>query len=194
VGIIHWANSIWKMVLFKRISWRLFFLFGIPAVIASASGALLVGKVGTALLPLLGIFLIAYSSFIFFKPKFSLPQTNTSLIAGGGIAGFSAGIFGMRGAIRSMFLSAFNLPKEMYIATTGAISCIVDSARLYVYWQHGATLTLTYVMIILLLALSFAGAYFGRMIVDYIPQHKFRIIIMIFLLLMGIRLISMALF
>ncbi len=138
--------------------------------------------------------MITYSSFIFFKPKFYVPQTQTSLIVGGSIAGFSAGIFGMRGAIRSMFLSAFNLPKEIYIATTGAISFMVDSARLYVYWEHGALLTLAWYWMLFIIIVSFVGAYIGRMILTYVPQHKFRIIIMIFLLLMGIRLIMMNLF
>ncbi len=54
VGIIHWVNSIWKMVLFRQgISWRLFFLFGIPGVIASMIGALVSGA-GYILMPFLG--------------------------------------------------------------------------------------------------------------------------------------------
>jgi uncharacterized protein len=193
VGSIHWVNSIWKIILFKKgISWHLFFLFGIPGVIASVIGALL-SETGYILLPLLGIFLISYSFFIFFKPNFYIPQTNASLIIGGGITGLFAGIFGIRGAIRSMVLSAFNLPKEIYLGTTGAISLLVDTARLYVYWHHGATLALSYFMILILIALSFMGAYIGRIIVDYIPQQTFRIVVVIFLLLMGIRLIIMPL-
>jgi len=194
VGAIHWLNSIWKMVLFKKgISWRLFVLYAIPGVLMSIAGAFLSGA-GHALLPLLGIFLIVYSSFIFFKPTFFLPQTNTTVIVGGGIAGLSAGMFGMRGAIRSMVLSAFDLPKATYLGTTGAISLLVDSARLYVYWQQGATLDLTYLMILTLIILSFVGAYCGRILVHYIPQKQFRAVIGLFLLIMGIRLIALALF
>jgi len=190
VGVIHLVNSIWKILLFRKgVSWRLFFLFGTPAIITSLFGALFVGSGGKILVPILGVFLILYSLFLFIKPSFYIPATNNTLIFGGSIVGFSAGIFGMRGAIRSMFLSAFNVPKEIYLGTTGAISFIVDIARLYVYWQQGVAFEPTmYWVIVVFILVSFVGAYFGRMIVEKISQQKFRVIVAFFLLLMGIRL------
>ena len=56
------------------------------------------------------------------------------------LTGFMAGIFGMGGAIRSLFLSAFNLPKEVYIVTGAAIAIFIDISRLGTYLLRGTSL------------------------------------------------------
>jgi len=191
VGIVHWLNSIWKIVFFKKyILWDIFIGFGIPAFIASFLGALLVGKAGDILLIMLGAFLIAYSFFVIFRPHFKVPYTKKTMIGGGLVTGFMAGIFGIRGAVRAVFLSALNLPKESYIGTIGAISCVVDSIRLITYIASGirlhSELTIGLLMIV---PVSFMGAYIGRYFIYRIPQKYFRIVVALFLLLVGIKLI-----
>ena len=43
VAIIHWFGDIWKMLLFRSgVRWRLVLLFGVPAIIATVVGGLLV--------------------------------------------------------------------------------------------------------------------------------------------------------
>ena len=54
-----------------------------------------------------------------------MPQTNATALTGGALYGMSAGIFfGVGGAVRGAFLVTYDLPKEVYIFTAGAIgSC-----------------------------------------------------------------------
>jgi uncharacterized protein len=55
------------------------------------------------------------------KERFKVPETTTTAVTGGVLYGFSAGFFGIGGAVRGAFLAAFDLRKAVYIATAGAI-------------------------------------------------------------------------
>jgi hypothetical protein len=111
-------------------------------------------------------------------------------ISGGALSGFFAGLFGIGGAIRGMFLLAFDLPKAVYIATAGAIGLLVDSTRIIAYFAGGATLpNKLWYGLVLLIPISFCGAQVAKRIVDRIPQDRFRTIVSLFLLAIGIKLI-----
>jgi uncharacterized protein len=101
---------------------------------------------------------------------------------------FSSGIFGVGGAIRSTFLSAYNLDKSVFLFTSGAIGFLIDSSRLVGYFTGGirlvdySTTTLAVAVVI-----SLVGAYIAKKFVHKIPQDKFRLVIALALLLVGIR-------
>ena len=141
-GITHWAVDVWKISFFRQgLRWRLIFLFGVPGVALTFLGARLVFSFPETLLSqILGGFLIAYVVYLFLNPSFKLPQNSATAVVGGGLSGFFAGIFGVGGAIRGAFLSAFNLQKAVYIATAGAIGFAVDATRVTTYVLGGASL------------------------------------------------------
>lgn len=191
VGIIHWFGDIWKLALFRRgVRRRLILLFGVSGVVFTFLGARLVFAVSETLLSqVLGGFLIAYVAFLFARPSFRLPQNAPAAAAGGALSGFFAGVFGVGGAVRGAFLSAFDLPKAVYIATAGAIGLAVDSARLATYVAEGATLPAHLLWgLALFIPASFVGAYLAKGVADRIPQRRFRAVIAVFLLLVGIKL------
>jgi uncharacterized membrane protein YfcA len=89
-----------------------------------------------------------------------------------------------------MFLSAFDLPKAVYIATAGAIGLLVDSTRIIAYFTGGATLPKElWYGLLLFVPISFMGAQIAKLIVDKIPQNKFRIVIAVFLFIIGFKLL-----
>ena len=116
VGIIHWFNDIWKIVLFREgIRWKLFFAFGLPGIFTSFLGSSLSLRISREILSrALGVFLIGYVLFIIFNQKFKLNQKLSFAISGGALTGFFAGIFGIGGEINAVALSAFNLEKAVY--------------------------------------------------------------------------------
>ena len=193
-GIIHWFHDIWKIILFKgRIEWRLFFYFGMPALITSIIGARFLLISSDTLLFGLGIFLIIYAVILIAFPLVTLADTKRNALIGGTISGFFAGIFGIRGAISSMFLAAFDLKKAVYISTVGAISLMIDSGRIFTYFSEGIRLDDEQgIALIFMVITSFAGSWIGSQIVHRIPQDQFRRIVAIFLLLAGIRLLFIA--
>lgn len=192
VCIIHWFHDIWKILFFRHgIDWKLFTYFGLPTIAASFIGALLVTPQQSQLLSsLLGLFLVSSVGVMCFIPYFALPYNWMSGLIGGLLSGFFAGIFGIRGAVRSVFLAAFDLRKATFIGTTGAISFLLDSVRLTTYFTRGLHLdSYLYWAFFLFIPVSFFGAYIGKFIVGVIPQQHFRTVVSIFLLLVGIKLL-----
>ncbi len=173
VGIIHWFGNLWKLLLFRHgFQCKLILCFGLPGIAASYLGASLMFKVSPGVLSrILGGFMIVYVLYLFLKGSFRVKQSTTASVCGGALSGFLAGIFGIGGAVRAMFLSAFNLPKAVYIATAGAIAIVVDSTRITTYFARGARLEsmLLWTMPIFIIA-SFIGAQIAKRIVDKIPQ------------------------
>ena len=192
VGIIHWFGNLWKLLLFRRgLQWKLILSFGLPGIIATYLGASLMFNISPKVLSrILGAFMIAYVLYLFLKGSFRIKQSTATGVWGGAISGFLAGIFGIGGAVRAMFLSAFNLPKAVYIATAGAIAIVVDSTRLTTYIVRGARLEniLFWTMPIFIVA-SFIGAQIAKRIVDKIPQKHFRPVVAVFLFLVAIKLL-----
>jgi uncharacterized membrane protein YfcA len=193
VGIIHWFGNIWKLVLFRQsIQWKLILCFGVPGIGASFFGALLVSKAPEILLSrLLGTFIIIYVIYLFVNPRFKVKESNLSAVCGGALSGFSAGIFGVGGAVRSLFLSAFNLPKAVFIATAGAIALAIDTTRLATYYFFdGIRLErLLLIGMLIFIPVSFLGARVAKHFVDRIPQNYFRTVVAVFLFLIAVKLI-----
>ena len=192
VSIIHWFGNIWKITLFRSgFNLRLIVLFGGVGLATSLIGAQLsLGANEQLLLRLLGAFLAGYALFLIFQSTFKIPASTLMALSGGAISGFFAGMFGIGGPIRGLFLTAFNLPKAVYIATIGAIGLLVDSTRIITYFSGGATLSKeVWYGLLLFVPLSFLGAQIAKKIVDQTPQKKFRFVIAAFLFLIGVKLI-----
>lgn len=192
VGIIHWFGDVWKILLFRKgINWKLIVLFGVTGSIATFIGSRFVFSLNETLLSrILGAFLIIYVFYLFTNPKFKIGQSNKNALTGGALYGFFAGIFGIGGAVRSAFLSIFDLPKAVYITTSGAIGLIVDSVRITSYFRQGTQLTQKlYLILLILVPLSFIGARLAKKTVNYIPQSTFRKLITIFLFVIGLKFI-----
>jgi uncharacterized membrane protein YfcA len=192
VGIIHLFGNIWKLVLFRRgLRWKLILTFGIPGIAASLLGALLAFEVRAGLLSrILAAFMIIYVIYLFVKPTFKIKQGTWSAVSGGALSGFLAGIFGMGGAVRGLFLSAFDLPKTVYIATAGTIALFIDTTRVTTYFLKGAQLesSILWGMLIFIPA-SFLGAKVAKLVVEKIPQKYFRTVIAVFLFLVALKLL-----
>lgn len=189
-AIIHFFNDLWKITLFREgVKWRLILTFGIPAVIATYFGATFVFTAPELLLSrILGGFFIAYAIFLLVHKKFKVQKSDTTAVIGGALSGFFAGIFGLGGAIRSAFLAAYNLPKSVYIATIGMIALVTDGVRIATYQAQGVQLeNLILFGLLLFIPASFLGAKAARDVLTKVPQQQFRLVVAIFLLLVGLK-------
>jgi uncharacterized membrane protein YfcA len=183
------------MALFREgIRWELIVKFGVPGVVMTVVGGLLVFQVSeTVLSRVLGGALLAYVTFILVKGRLRVKETTGTAVTGGALYGFSAGIFGIGGAVRGAFLAAFDLPKAVYIATGGAIGLAIDSGRLGTYLWEGAQLSSDlWLALILCVPVSFVGAKIAERIVERIPQDRFQVVVAVFLALVGARLLFFA--
>ncbi len=193
VGIIHLCGDIWKIILFRRgVKWKLIIAFGFSGIAASYLGASLTFQVEAALLRrVLGLFMIVYVLYLFFKPGWKLPDTTAMAVSGGVLSGLFAGFFGVGGAVRGAFLVAFDLPKEVYIFTSGLVALFIDLTRISRYLWGGARLEANLLAaVIFCIPVSFAGAYFARRFLNRVPQKSFRAFVSAFILVVAVILIA----
>lgn len=187
VAFFHIVGNIGRISFFKKgLDKELLITFGLPSIILTLVGALLVSLISQdALKGLLGIFLVGYAAYSLWKEDFKMRASTINAILGGGLSGFLAGLIGTGGALRGAFLTSFGLPKEKYIATAAAIALAVDSTRIPVYLNQGFLDSSYYWYLPLLFILAFAGSFTGKQIVRHVPYKFFRKIVLFAILLAG---------
>ncbi|MGZ3862197.1 MAG: sulfite exporter TauE/SafE family protein [Bacteroidia bacterium] len=186
-GILHVFSNTSKLFLFhKGINKRLLLLIGVPSVVFVIIGSYLSGFLYFKYIELiLGLFLIAFSVFFFFKPDYKLSRNKLNAIGGGSVAGFLAGLIGTGGAVRGLSLAAFDLEKNVFIATSAAIDFGVDLSRSVVYVGNGYLEQELYMTIPVLIVIAFTGSYLGKIILKHISQERFRNVVLCFIFGIG---------
>lgn len=189
VAFLHIFGNLGRIAFFKHgIDWNLILKFGIPSVLLTITGALLVPHIPQDTLKgYLGIFLIGYASYSLWKENFAASPSAANAIVGGSVSGFLAGLIGTGGALRGAFLTGFRLPKERYIATAAAIALAVDITRIPVYITQGFLESKYYWYIPILFLVALAGSFTSKQIVKKIPQKKFTKIVLVAIFLIGIK-------
>jgi uncharacterized membrane protein YfcA len=186
-SILHVFSNAAKLILFGRhVRWRLLVLLGVPSIILVVVGALLSARLQFKFTELiLGLFLILFSSFFFFRPAAKLSQNAFNAVAAGGVAGFLAGLIGTGGAIRGLALAAFDLEKGTFVATSAAIDSGVDFSRMIIYLRNGYLTPPFYWYVAGLFVVAGAGSYIGKLALNSIDQKNFRRIALIFIFVIG---------
>src|ERR1041385_3230684 len=175
-SILHVFSNAAKLIFFGRhINLRLFLLLGLPSI-----AAVIVGAYSSAHLEfkftelILGLFLISFSLLFLFRPRLKLSPSAVNAVAGGGIAGFLAGLIGTGGAIRGLVLAAFDLEKHIFVATSAAIDSGVDFTQLIIYLRNNFLTPGFYWYLPALFLIAFAGSYAGKLLLGKIEQKTFR--------------------
>lgn len=193
-AIVHWFQNIWRLSLFKGgFRPKIIIDFCLTGIIATLIGAFFtVALPSTVIVKGIGFFFIAYVLFLFFNPEFHFAYRRSISMLGGAFSGFMAGLFGVGGAFRAAVLSAFDLPKLVFLHSSAAIALMVDSSRLLVYIGGGIKLESMLIWgLLAFLPASYLGTRVGKSVIDRIPQQKFRYVICVFLFLASIKLILM---
>lgn len=179
-AIFHVFSNITKMVLFKKgINKNIALKLGIPAIVFVVLGAWLTAYIPQKEMELaMNIMLLLLAIYLLFNFNKKLNQTNTNLYLGGVLSGFMAGLVGSGGAIRGIVLAAFNLGKEVFIATSALIDLGVDLSRTIVYVAQGYVATKYLVLIPFLIGVSIVGSYLGKRILAYTSERVFRYLVL----------------
>jgi len=187
VGVFHVAGSASRAVFFRHgLERRILVAFGLPSLVLTFLGAMLVPSTPEALLKgLLGVFLVAYAAISLWH-RLQIRPTLPAMAAGGAVSGFLAGLIGTGGALRGAFLSAFQLPRDQYLANAAAIAFAVDLTRLPVYFGQGFSKSVPWTYYLLLVGIAWTGSFIGRKLVTRVPQERFRQVVFALLLLVGL--------
>jgi uncharacterized membrane protein YfcA len=162
-AVVHLVNNLFKVALVgKHASMRVVIRFAVPAALFAALGAFVLGYLSEmeplirysvggrsfeiTTIKLVIAALIATFSLLDLLPRFQdLAFDQRYIPLGGAISGFSGGLSGLQGALRSAFLIRAGLDKDQFIATGVVSAVIVDVSRLAIYGvtffsQHFTTL------------------------------------------------------
>lgn len=192
VACFHFFNNVFKIRAFwGKADFRIFLLFGIPSIVFAFTGARLITVMPIDVIRvILAVFLIVFSIYSLVKPKFSLKKTETNAVLGGSFSGFLAGLIGMGGAIRSTFLVSFNLPKEIYVATSAMIAAVIDLTRIPTYLFTNVVQSNSYwILLLLLIPCAYAGVKTGKVLLNKVNQQTFQRVVTAAILLAGIKLL-----
>ena len=192
VACFHLFGNGSRLLFFGRhIHWRTWAQFGITGVLASLAGAAVTAQLPSSMVKLaFGAFLLLYVALSSDSvSRWQLPSKPATLVGGGILSGFVAGLIGTGGAIRSACLLVFGLPKEAYIGTSAAIALMVDATRLPVYVAERFIPARMVPVLASLMAVAFAGAWVGQRLIRRISSAAFRRFVLIMLALMGVKLL-----
>jgi uncharacterized membrane protein YfcA len=179
-AVFHVFSNLSKIALFKKgIKKDIALKLGIPAVIFVIIGAYITTFLPTKSIELaMNVILVFLSIYLLVNFNKTVKQSNTNLYLGGVASGFIAGIAGTGGAIRGITLSAFHLPKEIFIATSALIDLGVDFSRAIVYVGSGYFKNEHIVLIPFLVGVSILGSYIGKLLLKKTSETLFRYIVL----------------
>ena len=187
-AVFHVFSNISKIFLFRDgIDKKIALKLGIPAVIFVVIGAWLTTFIPTQKMELfMNVTLVGVAIYLFFNINKTVKQSNANLFAGGTASGLLAGLVGTGGAIRGITLSAFNLPKNIFIATSAFIDLGVDVSRSIVYISNGYFEKQFLILIPFLIGISFLGSYFGKVILKHTSEKVFRYMVLSIIVLTSV--------
>lgn len=165
---------------------------GLPSVVFAIVGGLVTPYLPVQTLKIvLAAFLIVLSGALLWRRDWTLPSTPLAAAVGGAVSGGMAGLVGTGGAVRGLTLAAFNLPKEVFVATSAAIDMGIDVARTLVYAGNGYLHLHDLAWAPLLALVAMAGTWIGRLCLRHVPQDAFRTLLLLLVLVLGIGLVTL---
>jgi uncharacterized membrane protein YfcA len=183
-AVFHVFSNLSKIVLFQQgIKKDIAIKLGVPAVVFVIIGASITTFLPTQQIELgMHIILVLLAIYLILHFNKRVKQTDANLYAGGMASGFIAGIAGTGGAIRGITLSAFQLPKEVFIATSAFIDLGVDFSRAVVYVGNGYFQKEYLFLIPFLILISIIGSYIGKKILERTSEIVFRTIVLLMII------------
>ncbi|MFN0203005.1 MAG: sulfite exporter TauE/SafE family protein [Bacteroidia bacterium] len=179
-AVFHVFSNLSKIALFREgVDKNIVLKLGIPAVIFVILGGFLSKVVPQKELELgMNLFLLLLSVILIIFSQKTIEKSNTNLVVGGVLSGFLAGLIGTGGTIRGLTLAAFNLEKNIFLATSALIDLGVDVSRSVVYFFNGYLVQEFLFTIPILIIISIVGSWIGKKILEKISQQIFKYIVL----------------
>lgn len=207
-AIVHFGNNIFKLCLTgSQINKSILLHFGLPAVISAICGSLLLISIPDSaalysytlfnktffIYPLklmISLLLIIFAIMDLLPVVKKLQFSNDKLVWGGLLSGFFGGLSGNQGALRSAFLIKTGMSKETFVATTVAISSLVDVTRLGVYASQFKAMTtdVDWAWLLFPTLAAMMGAFIGNKLLKKILLEQIQSVVAVMLLLLALAL------
>lgn len=206
-ALVHFSAGIFKFLLtMKSINTSILLRFGITAVLGAYFGSYLVSRLGQDIIIyqygflkfdfkvelinfIIGILMVLFA-FIELLPRLKTKTFHKKYLPlGGFISGFFGGFSGHQGALRSAFLSKTEIKNHVFIATSISIALLIDIVRINSYFQNPNLEKLPGMMIGVGVFFALTGTFFGKRYFDKKQNVNIRMIVSVFLFLIGVAMI-----
>ena len=189
VSVPHAIGTSIRFWRFRRdVDWRIVRSFGVTSAAGGLTGALLnTWATSRALELVFGSLLIlaGISQVTGMAKRWRLRGTLAWL--GGALSGFFGGLVGNQGGIRTAAMLGFEVDKRQFVATTTAVALLIDLARVPVYVAvETAALVRMWPIIVFATIGVIAGTFFGEKLLARVPEQKFRAVVGVLLLALGV--------
>lgn len=192
VAVPHAAGTALRCARLRHaIDWPVLWRFGIPSAAGGLAGAVWQGELSNLILTrLLGGLLVLAGVSGLANLAVRVQLRGPGAILGGLLSGFFGGLVGNQGGIRSAALLGTALPPQRFVATATASALLVDAARLPVYLYHSAEKLIETGLLVAVATLGvLAGTLYGERILRKLPEQRFRRIVSVFLVALGLTLL-----
>jgi len=193
VALPHLVATAYRLWLLRRAVDRGVLLsFGLASAAGGLVGAVLHGLISSpALTIVLGALLVLAGLLELTGIGRRLVLGGPVAIGAGGLSGLFGGLVGNQGGIRSAALLRFNLGGPALVATSTATGVLVDLARVPVYVATGwSDLVANWPLVVLLAVGVLAGTVVGAPILRRLPERRFRQLLAVLLIGLGVLLIA----
>ncbi len=175
-ALFHLASNLSKITLFRNgFDKKLILRIGIPSILFVVVGAYLSKFFDSRILEIiLACLLISLSLVLFAFKQLVVKPTLFNSVGGGALSGLAAGLLGTGGAIRGITLAAFNLERNIFIATSAIIDLGIDLSRGVVYLSNGFIHKHDLYLVPTLIAIGFIGTFVGKKILGHFSEKQFK--------------------
>jgi len=212
-AVVHAANNVFKVGLLARdASGKVLLRFGLPAIIASFAGALVLTSLSalptlaswtllgrdaqvTPVKLVLGILILTFAALELAPGLRKLRAPEKLLPLGGAISGFFGGLSGHQGALRAAFLLPLGLSPMRFVATAAVLALMVDFTRLIVYGWSFASMAggklatpVPWDLVAIASLCAFAGAFAGKRLLHKVTIASLHYIVGTLLIVVGLGL------
>lgn len=181
-------GNLWRVILNrKNLQWPVVRRFAFGAIPAAVIGGIIFATApAAALTRFLGIFLILIVVYRHTSRGKRLKMTLGNFLPLGIVSGFMSAILGVVGPVAAPFFLAYGLVKGAYIGTEAMTTVVMHATKLGVYGGYALVSLEILVIGLAIGAIMFFGTYFGRHILNRVPEKVFPYIIETVLVLSGI--------
>jgi uncharacterized membrane protein YfcA len=193
VALPHLVATAYRLWLLRRdVDGGVLLTFGLASAAGGLIGAVLHGLVSSpALSIVLGVLLVLAGLLELTGIGRRLVLGGPAAIGAGGLSGLFGGLVGNQGGIRSAALLRFNLSGPALVATSTATGVLVDLARVPVYVATGwGDILAHWPLVVMLAAGVLVGTVLGAPVLRRLPQPRFRQLLAVLLIGLGLLLVT----
>jgi uncharacterized membrane protein YfcA len=189
-GLIVQGYSVWKLR--RSLDWQKLWPFVVGAALGVPVGvALLTWSDPRSIRIAVGIFLVLYSAYALFRPRFRLPTTDGAAVDGvvGFLNGMLGGLTGLAGILVTIWCGLRGWPKDVQRATFQPVAVAVFLMTAIWLGVKGTVTAETIRLFLIGLPCLIAGTWLGLKLFGRIDEAMFRKIVLALLFASGALLI-----